>query len=490
MRKKLSLTHHNPCIIKESDITFESGELVEVKNPVIHSDCINKTPTQGSMGNCWLVSMIRALSINHPTIYKEIVTKVGDDHYAVVLHDGCKKIKFELSSTIPKWTKAAEIHANKSDIDIDITTALIEKAALILEKKGYLKLNGYYPSVAQELLTGHYGLTLQLAAVEMSDLIAFAKINKPMIAIGSTARRHAFMLHFKDEKLELNDPNLSDPETVASNKYISSLNPTNTIVIADKSGDLKAHCDAVKTSSSEQLSKDKWLSANNRHRFDRLFLCPDFTIKYNKIGLTTNKPIEYTVTYENGMVYTGEGEHVDALKTFVPHGNGVLTLMGHVYEGEFNEGAFNGKGQWKTIHENNEKLLFKGTWINNKPDKGIHYNYWDSGELKYMGEKNNFMTYHGKGLFITATGKKYDGYFENGKLHGVGTLFDSNGKIRFKGEFKNGEKDGAGTLFDSDGKIHFKGKFKNGKRDGAGTLFDPDGAIRFTGDFIDGKPIE
>ena len=463
MRKKLSLTHHNPCIIKESDITFESGELVEVKNPVIHSDCINKTPTQGSMGNCWLVSMIRALHINHPTIYKEIVTKEGD-HYAVVLHDGCKKIKFELSSTIPKWTKAAEIHANKSDIDIDITTALIEKAALILEKTDHLKLNGYYPSVAQELLTGHYGLTLQLAAVEMSDLIAFAKISKPMIAIGSIARRHAFMLHFKDEKLELNDPNLSDPDTVASNKHISSLNPTNTIVIADKSGDLKTHCDAVKTSSSEQLSKDKWLTESNIHLFDRLFLYPDFTIKYN--DLTTNKPTEYTVTYENGMVYTGEGEHDDDLETFVPHGNGVLTLMGHVYEGEFNDGAFNGKGQWKTIHANNEKLLFKGTWINNKPDKGIHYYYWDNGELQYAGEKNNFMAYHGMGL-----------------------EFHTNGKIYFKGNFKNGKRDGAGTLFDSNGNIRFKGNFKNGKRDGAGTLFDSDGAIRFTGDFIDGKPI-
>lgn len=189
---------------------------------------------------------------------------------------------------------------------------------------------------------------------------------------------------------------------------------------------------------------------------------------YNKIIFAIKNSLE-DILYEKDIKY----ENVNPLKIY---------LEEDPNEVQYYKGSFNDKGQ---CHGN-------GIWISN-------------GNI-YNGNFTNDK-FDGKGLYVNSNGNYYFGDWENGEPNGVGEVVVNDIKI-FKGGFKNGKKNGMGMekypdeteymgeFIDDErngkGKLTFKGgslyegEFKNGKFDGKGEFDWADGKF-YVGEFSDGK---
>jgi hypothetical protein len=62
-----------------------------------------------------------------------------------------------------------------------------------------------------------------------------------------------------------------------------------------------------------------------------------------------------------------------------------------------------------------------------------------------------------------ANGKRFEGNFENDKIHGHGMMESPDGK-KYVGNWANDKKHGNGTLYSKDGSIIYSGVWENGKR--------------------------
>lgn len=124
----------------------------------------------------------------------------------------------------------------------------------------------------------------------------------------------------------------------------------------------------------------------------------------------------------------------------------------------------------------------------------------------YSGELENNIP-HGKGIYETDK-IKYEGYFNKGLFHGMGTLIDKERKYKYIGEFKDGNRDGFGKIIFDDGKYFeglfeknivnkygymeyadgevYVGEFKNNLADGSGTVYYTNGNM-YTGLFSEDK---
>ena len=127
---------------------------------------------------------------------------------------------------------------------------------------------------------------------------------------------------------------------------------------------------------------------------------------------------------------------------------------GEVLEGRFENGLLNGKGIY--LDSNNYKYL--GDFRDMKK--------WGKGKLItdkiiYEGDFCNDK-FEGKGkIKFLKNGDEYEGSFVNGNIEGVGVFKYLNGDI-YKGEFKNGKMHGNGIYKYRIGKI-YRGLFENGK---------------------------
>jgi len=90
---------------------------------------------------------------------------------------------------------------------------------------------------------------------------------------------------------------------------------------------------------------------------------------------------------------------------------------------------------------------------------------------------------HGKGKYVFADGRKYEGEFKDGKMHGHG-VFTCAGH-RYEGEFKDSYKNGYGAYTFPSGERH-DGEWKDDLPNGQGVHTWPDGR-NYSGDFRDGK---
>ena len=80
---------------------------------------------------------------------------------------------------------------------------------------------------------------------------------------------------------------------------------------------------------------------------------------------------------------------------------------------------------------------------------------------------------------------KYIGEWQNGKLHGQGTYYFSDGSV-YVGEFKNGMENGYGTYTYTNGEVDkYVGQFKDRKWHGLGTQYSTNG-YTIQGEWIDG----
>lgn len=205
-------------------------------------------------------------------------------------------------------------------------------------------------------------------------------------------------------------------------------------------------------------------------------------------------------TWSDGVVYTGEFKNGNAEGTgeyswtdgsryegnvnyFKRQGEGVFSCSsGQAYEGTWKNGLRDGKG---TQYYNDAKTVsFKGSWR-----KGLRHGFgtmtyisgnvyegewvedkksghgvmtWSDRQELYIGMWENDLA-NGEGEHIwTETPQKsfqrqtcnlYRGSFKDGKRHGFGTFFYSNGS-QYTGQWFNNCKHGLGCFVHADGKIH------------------------------------
>ena len=215
------------------------------------------------------------------------------------------------------------------------------------------------------------------------------------------------------------------------------------------------------------------------------------------------KAVKGTVFWANGDKYEGEFEN----GTY--NGKGVLDYTHSYncrarYEGEFKDGKYNGKGVWTY-----NGFRYEGEFKDGKHD-GYGVYFYSNGN-RYEGEWKDGEK-HGKGSFIYASGTCFDGFFVYGKnsfngmdgayffrnesekpedgtkLNGNGVFFWGSGQ-RYEGEFKDVKFDGFGTMFAWHGYKMYEGGFKNGSRHGKGTELYRDGTSCET-EYNDGSKIE
>ena len=118
--------------------------------------------------------------------------------------------------------------------------------------------------------------------------------------------------------------------------------------------------------------------------------------------------------------------------------------------------------------------------------KGYHgpviCNYADGSE--YQGEWQDGKR-HGIGTYISPTGTRYDGEQENDGASGHGVCHYADG-MKYDGEFESGERHGKGVLISPEGD-RYEGQFKYDLVNGEGIYIWGDG-VRSEGEFREGKP--
>lgn len=157
----------------------------------------------------------------------------------------------------------------------------------------------------------------------------------------------------------------------------------------------------------------------------------------------------------NGIctVETPSSIYVGELSNDEKIGMGKETLLktGVVYEGEFNNGVFAGKG----------KITY--------PDGRAYEGIFTNGELD------------GEAVYYALDGNKYPGIMQSNKWTGETYEKDNYGNI-FKGFLKDGVPDGKGEMIFAN-KISYKGDFKGGHFYGKGEQVFPNGS-KFDGEWV------
>jgi len=114
-----------------------------------------------------------------------------------------------------------------------------------------------------------------------------------------------------------------------------------------------------------------------------------------------------------------------------------------VYEGEFLNGKYHGKGSF----------IF--------------------GDWKYIGDFKNGLR-EGKGILYYPNGSTYEGAFQNNVKSGFGILKAKDNSLNISGQFKEDKLNGKGTEIKSDGHKYF-GTFKDNLYEGSGKQIYPNG---------------
>ncbi|XP_049867108.1 MORN repeat-containing protein 3-like [Pectinophora gossypiella] len=110
---------------------------------------------------------------------------------------------------------------------------------------------------------------------------------------------------------------------------------------------------------------------------------------------------------------------------------------------------------------------------------GLHHAIFTSRFDRYVGDWHHDHK-QGKGLFLTITGKLYEGDWFEGFRHGHGTLSHrmENGVFRldYRGEWVRGKPEGIGWWWYENGDVYF-GYWKRGERHGFGKMWYADGTF-------------
>lgn len=122
------------------------------------------------------------------------------------------------------------------------------------------------------------------------------------------------------------------------------------------------------------------------------------------------------------------------------------------------------------------------------------YAYRSFDEGCYYGELLGGMR-DGYGSFAWDNGTVYLGEWENGERYGIGVTHFDNQSIY--GAYRKGQMDGYGAILitsegcylsGANGSVCYVGYFEGGVPNGIGTLYDSEGRVTYYGNFKDGKP--
>ena len=97
--------------------------------------------------------------------------------------------------------------------------------------------------------------------------------------------------------------------------------------------------------------------------------------------------------------------------------------------------------------------------------------FWSIQVIQAQCVKGNCK--NGRGTYVYASGAKYKGQFRDGKIHGDGVLYFSNGN-KYIGRWENQYRQGKGKLIFSNGDV-YKGNFNKSRFSGKGTMEFKDG---------------
>ena len=146
-----------------------------------------------------------------------------------------------------------------------------------------------------------------------------------------------------------------------------------------------------------------------------------------------------------------------------PNTSGFFTLSyknGDKFTGQLDKGSINSFG----IYQRSNGLSFEGDFGPKSNDKNIRLKgklTFDNGKSIYEGEFLNGK-FDGKGTLLNSNGDIYEGYFKNGLKEGEGLLLFSEGD-KYIGSFSKNNFEGEGYLVIKD-ICEYKGYFKNGKQ--------------------------
>lgn len=139
-----------------------------------------------------------------------------------------------------------------------------------------------------------------------------------------------------------------------------------------------------------------------------------------------------------------------------------LALPDGQYVGDVVDEKPNGRGTL-TYHPGHERKKYEGQWINGKfHGRGV---LWYSNGRKEEGQWENGLQ-HGQGLIFFPDGAKYEGSFVHDKRYGQGNIRYANGGT-YDGMWENDKPHGRGTMTFSSGGS-YTGNFVNGNFHGRG----------------------
>lgn len=137
----------------------------------------------------------------------------------------------------------------------------------------------------------------------------------------------------------------------------------------------------------------------------------------------------------------------------------------------------------KKIYKNG-KIIYYGNMLNGKRH-GYGSLYNSQGHLVYKGEwKLNQK--NGAGMEYRNSKIIYQGYFKNNLYDGYGIIYDNN-KPKYKGFWKLGNRQGKGIEYYSNGIVSYFGEWKFNQKNGIGKEFTMDGKKVYEGEFLNGQ---
>jgi len=204
------------------------------------------------------------------------------------------------------------------------------------------------------------------------------------------------------------------------------------------------------------------------------------------VSLNNNEP-KWTKS-ENKNTF---GKYDGQIGNNIPNGFGLLKLDdGIVYEGDWLNGKYHGKGELTLGSGKYEEEKYIGDFKNGFKD-GVG-TYFHKNGSKYEGQWKKDKP-HGKGIFNWSSGGRYEGDFKMGLKHGWGKekLSGKWDGDKYEGEYKFGEMTGKGIYLFKNGK-KIKGDWLNGKSHGSVKIIYKNGN-RYEGqtknDYLDGYGI-
>ena len=186
----------------------------------------------------------------------------------------------------------------------------------------------------------------------------------------------------------------------------------------------------------------------------------------------------------NYVIYEGE------MQDGVRHGRGICLYNNNtLYEGQFKKNFQHGSG--KLMSADRKRVIYDGMWEKGKMHGlGTYYYYLEQGSRPpkqnghYVGQFRQNLR-NGMGVYTLPDGSIYDGEFRDNIQNGYGIFRWTDGSI-YEGGWKDGKRHGTqGILVASDG-FRYEGQWVNNSMEGRGVATYPKGQV-YDGTWVAGK---